>query len=85
MTRRLSAIERERAARFAADAAKLFPGLPERAMLARPHFLNVDHHTVTRMMDGRMEVTKRVEWAMYGMQMCKKHAPDRWRKLLEEG
>lgn len=83
MIRRLSAVERERAAKFAADAAKLFPGMPERAMLARAQFLDVDHHTVTRMMDGRMEVTKRVEWAMIGMRMCKEHKPDVWRKLVE--
>lgn len=85
MKRRLNPADKARAAAFTSQAEKLFPDAPPRAMLSRPQFLAVDHHTVTRMMDGRMEVTKRVEWAMYGLQMCKKHQPDVWRKLVEEG
>lgn len=55
------------------------------AMLSRPQFLAVDHHTLTRYGDGRMDIPKKVEWALYGLQMCKAKDGLLWRKLVEEG
>ena len=44
--------------------------------------LECDHHTITRYGDGRLVVPKRVQWALYGLEMCKKHDPAVWGKLI---
>lgn len=43
--------------------------------------LDCDHFTITRYADGRLVVPKRIHWALYGLDMCKKHEPERWEKM----
>lgn len=50
-----------------------------RAQIGR--LLDCDHFTITRYADGRLVVPKRMQWAIYGLEMCKKYDPETWGKL----
>lgn len=50
-----------------------------RAVIAS--LLGCDHFTITRYADGRLVVPKRIHWALYGLDACKKHEPKRWAEL----
>lgn len=51
-----------------------------RAIIGR--LLDVNHFTITRYADGRLVVPKRIHWALYGLDMCKKHEPKMWERLV---
>ena len=67
---------------FKAQAKRLLPGRSNwRAILAR--LLGVDHHTITRRASGKRPIDKETQWAMYGLEMCKRNEPQLWEEMTK--
>lgn len=66
---------------FTSRCRKLF-GVARWKPLAAAAF-GQDWFTIDRYTKGRLSIPARNEWALYGMEMCKKHEAKVWAGLVE--